>query len=273
MQLQKIKIIKIEELRWNDGELNYPSGICLNRTNNRILVCDMYNQRVVWMDIVTREKGSFPVETTNGKILDKPLAICCSEAGNMYVTDAGHNCIYLYGSKGWIPIKDGFRLPGAIAVDSKENLYVSNFLNNTIVYLNDDREWAYLNVAVDKPYGLCCDSHRLYITSTGENQLIEYQLKSKEKNLIFEDFSTDLCIVPIAVTVDEAGNLYICEQRRLLFYNRKKKKLAVLFDREVWKNEMKHFQLKFKLAHIGSITVVNEGCFFLRTQLEIVSIK
>lgn len=262
MPKQKIKIIGIEDLGWNNGELNYPSGICLNKISNQIVVCDMHNHRVVWMDMMTREKGIFSAETSDGKILDKPLAICCSKSGSIYMADAGHNCIYLYRNTCWDPIKGGFQLPGAIAVDTEENLYVSNFLDNTIICLKEDRKWEYLDVEVDKPYGLYCDGHRLYITNTGENQIIEYEINSHKKIFISEDRSMNSSIVPIAVTADEAGDLYISEQRKLLFYDKKEHELTVLLDRAIWKNEMERFHLKCKLAHIGSVAVANEGCFF-----------
>lgn len=260
MPKQRVKIKRIEELEWNDGELNFPSGICLNKINNQIIVCDMYNHRVVWMDMMTREKGSFSVETIDGKSLDKPLAICCSKSGDIYLADAGHNCIYLYRNTYWEPIKGGFQLPGAIAVDIEENLYVSNFLDNTIISLNKNKKWRILDVTVDKPYGLYCDGRRLYITNTGKNQLIEYQLSSHEKN-IFGDQSTSFSFVPIAVAADEEGDLFICEQRKLFFYNRREQEMCVLLDRAIWKNEMEHSHLKCKLAHIGSVAVA-EGVFF-----------
>ena len=72
------------------GRLFYPVGLAIAKCNNRLIVCDTGNQRLV---IFTTE-GDFLSETE--KCFHTPHFVAISKDGNLLVTDYEKNCVCLF---------------------------------------------------------------------------------------------------------------------------------------------------------------------------------
>ena len=72
------------------GRLSYPVGLAIDKCNNRLIVCDTGNQRLV---IFTTE-GDFLSETE--KCFHTPHFVAISKDGNLLVTDYEKNCVCLF---------------------------------------------------------------------------------------------------------------------------------------------------------------------------------
>ena len=72
------------------GRLSYPVGLAIAKCNNRLIVCDTGNQRLV----IFTTKGDYLTETR--RCFHTPYFVAVSEDGDVLVTDYEKNCVYLF---------------------------------------------------------------------------------------------------------------------------------------------------------------------------------
>ncbi len=247
-----IKILDVQCLIGQEGGLNYPSGLCFDRQEEMLFICDMQNKRVAqYRYYIKKAEASINLFGDNKHILKRPLAITLSVTKNLYLTDAEQNCIFTYKENQWreISIRGNWNiiLPGSIAVDSEDNLYITDFLNDRICRIDFNRNLEELReFKCRKPYGIFVQNNILYITDT-DNNIQWLNLITKDHGLI--DLPN---ISPIAITVDKDGDIYFSENRKLYFFNQKHQKLELLLNTERWK------QYGFdKLCHIGALVSIS----------------
>jgi len=140
---------------------NHPYGVAVDKSGN-VFVADSYNNRI---RMITPD-GSTSTLAGNGKdgFVDGPggdaefyvpIGLALDDAGNLYVGDEGNSSVRkitqdgtvatLAGS-GKFSFADGvgrnaiFNAPGAIAIDSENNLFVADYLNNCIRKVSPDGE-------------------------------------------------------------------------------------------------------------------------------------
>ena len=82
---------------------------------------------------------------------------------------------------------------------------------------------------------------------------------NRQVNIINPQIETKGLSVPIAITLDEEGNIYICEQRSMYFLNVKKNALSLIVDRDIWKEQMNRFMISNKICHMGAACVRHKG--------------
>ena len=82
---------KIGEEGKGDGQLNSPSGLCVEKCGDthNILVCDRGNKRIVQFSV----EGSFTGKTVTE--LQSPAGIATTADGRILVTDGGGKKIYI----------------------------------------------------------------------------------------------------------------------------------------------------------------------------------
>ena len=181
----------------------------------------------------------------------------------------------------WIPIiedymvnndrKKNLNLPSGVAVDDDGNFYTNDFLNNRICRIAPDgridvlidssigNEDADTNeiIKIDKPYGIYLSNNRLYFTDTGNHMIRYVQLNDNTLHSIRIDKDILELNSPIAVTLDNKGYIYVCEQRRIYCVDPNTNSCVFLINKDNWRNYMQCFHLKERLCYAGAIFVRN----------------
>jgi len=263
------EIISVRSITGHDGFFNYPSGICLHSDSNLFYIADMHNKRICWLT----EDGSVGalsniVDDHSCVSLGRPLAVWVTKQGTLFTADAEHNKIFYKNRQDdvWKPIcmdsKFAFNLPGGVAVDENGNVYTNDFLNNRLVRITTEGKVTTLlegDENLKKPYGIFYKNKRLYFTDTENGRICYISLIDGHTHVFEPQIETKNLYTPIALTLDEEGNIYICEQRNMYFLDVKKNTLSLALDRDIWKEQMFKHSIKYKICHMGALTVKRKG--------------
>ena len=139
--------------------------------------------------------------------LSLPVGVAVDGAGNVYLTDTGHNAIKewtLTNNAVRTVVSSGLDAPQDVAVDAAGNLYIAEEFTNAIL------EWTMseaklstlttLESSLNGVWGLALDAAgNIYIAA---NTIQEWNAASKSVNVLLSTGAT-------AVAVDAAGNIYI----------------------------------------------------------------
>ena len=181
-----------------------------------------------------------------------PLAITMDMSHQLLLTDAIDNCIYMYNYGTWNEItysgNYSLNIPGSIAVDQDENIYVADFLNQRICKIDRNRKVEVLNqISCRKPYGIFVHENSLYTACEEMANIQKMNLNTNQNEKIVEGYK------PIAITLDSNGNIFFSENRKIYFYHKKEKRTTLLLDKRIWKS----YSFPW-LAHIGALVSVAE---------------
>ena len=116
----------------NDLNFRHPFGICFNKANDLLYVCDHNNHRI---QVLTTELTFVNSFGENGRALGQfncPTNLAFDSANNLYVTDRNNNRVQVFTAEGEY-LRSFFNkangetlcLPTAIAIDSGNVIYVS----------------------------------------------------------------------------------------------------------------------------------------------------
>ncbi len=191
-----------------DARLNYPEGMTIDGHGN-IYIADKYNnsiRKITPAGIITRFAGSgqsgFSGDgaLASSAQLNGPCALAVDIAGNVYITDAGNNCIRRVTPEGIMSTvagtgREGYRCdscsattaqlnaPRGITTDTAGNLYIADALNYRIRKVT--------------PSGL--------ITTLAGNGESGFSGDG-------EAATAARLNMPTGVAIDKAGNIYIADQ-------------------------------------------------------------
>ena len=265
-----VESVSVKRLSGENGFFNYPSGIRLHHESNVFYIADMQNHRVCWL----KEDGSTGVLSSvisgddTCSSLGRPLAVWVTGQGTLFVADAKHNKIFCKTQQDdfWKPIKIEldfcFNLPGGVTADESGNVYTNDFLNNRLVQITPEGKVTVLlegEENINKPYGIFYQRNRLYYTDTGNARICYINLEDGQVHILNPQIETKGLNSPSAITLDEKGNIYICEQRSMYFLDVKKNTLSLIVDRDIWKEQMNKFKIKDRICHIGAATIKRKG--------------
>ena len=140
-------------------------------------------------------------------------------------------------------------LPGSIATDKKNIIYVSDFLNQCIISIKKGCPVEVITeISCKKPYGICICGDFLYTACEESANIQKMNLENGTSEVLVSGYH------PIAVTVDRMGNVYFTETRKLYVVEAKSRHVRLLIEKEMWKET--GFQ---KLAHLGALTAICEN--------------
>lgn len=77
----------------SDALLQHPQDLAL--VGDRLLVADTYNDKLKWVDPVTRESRALPGEAGSGEALAGPSGVCAAGGGRAFVADTDAHAVRL----------------------------------------------------------------------------------------------------------------------------------------------------------------------------------
>jgi len=132
-----------------DGELNFPSYVALDKTG-KIYVVDSFNFRVQIFDPDGKYLQKFGKLGDSTGYFSRPAGISVDSDGNIYVVDTAFNNFQIFNIKGQLLLWIGntgkkpgeFYLPTGLYIDNQDRIYVSDTYNQRVQvfqYLEDKK--------------------------------------------------------------------------------------------------------------------------------------
>jgi len=123
----------------NDGELNFPSYLALDK-NGKLYVVDSFNFRVQVFDADGKFLSKFGKLGDVSGYFSRPAGIGVDSDGNIYVVDMAFNNFQIFDTKGRLLLWVGnagknageFYIPTGMFIDKQDRIYVSDTFNRRV---------------------------------------------------------------------------------------------------------------------------------------------
>jgi hypothetical protein len=179
-----------------------------------------YKLALLYSESYNKEKTAFylrniPPENSrykDAKILANSLGIklnliTVSPTGNKnYKSKTTGKSANIYGKS----VIKGFEGPAGIAKDSRGNLYVANFSDNSIVQVNSrgNKRVLFKDKPLNGPLGLAVDIFdNIYVANYLSNEILKISLRNNTIKVLYKNLHR-----PYYLMVDSSGYLYVTEQ-------------------------------------------------------------
>ena len=183
-----------------NDQLNGPANVILDKKTNALIICDLYNRRLVrW----NRQDGASG-ETILGHI--HASGVVMDNDGYLYISDANNhevkrwkigdaNGIVVAGGNGRGSSLNQLSRPYYICIDDDHSVYVSDYDNHRVVkWIQGAREGIVVAGGRDKgndltqlsrPCGLVVDqSGTMYIADAGNNRIMSWAKDANQGNIV-----------------------------------------------------------------------------------------
>ena len=159
--------------------LNYPVGICFNKTNDLLYVCDNRNHRIQVLTTDLTLVRRFGKQGNLYGQLKSPKYAAFDSSNNLYVTDYGNNRVQVFSAEGqflraFSDKASGEELehPYSIAIDESDTVYVSEGDRHCVSVFTSQGEYitSFGKRGIKKGdfntiYGICVDQNSSIIVS------------------------------------------------------------------------------------------------------------
>ena len=217
MKIQVLASISLDE---SAGRLKNPSGLFFDENKQRLYIADSNNKRIVSLDSEYRYLAAL-----SKKEIVLPISIVRNSLGVFYILDAHSREIVLINVKRdlieslnftGIPSGNNPFVPGKIAIDKKDNLYIVDKLNKRIVIVNAKGQYlrslaqkesegsGFNDVRIDdKGYIYCLDtiSRSVYIFDSSGRMISSFGGKN-----------TNLFLFPVSLAIGNNGLIYVLDR-------------------------------------------------------------
>ena len=166
-------------------QFHYPVGICFNRRDHYLCVCDQGNKRI---QVITTDLEFVRYIDEDDALLQEPKYLAFDDSNNIYVTDSASACsnqqVRVFTDKGQfirtIHHDTQLKQPYGIAIDSNNIVYVSETSQKRISMFTTDGDF----IASFGEQGQFTEICGLNI---GENDSLLVSDKGNNRLLIFDD--------------------------------------------------------------------------------------
>ncbi|XP_070550234.1 titin homolog [Ptychodera flava] len=211
------------------GEVLNPRGLTINQ-NEHILVSDYRYEDSDDED--SEQPGSVKTVTADtAQILTSvtvhglphrfsPWDTKMADNGDYYTADRGNKCIVVSDAKSKVKqiIAMGkLKRPTGVFVDKDRNVFIADYDADCVIKCNGDGD-IISSQQLSKPWSLTMNSkYQLIVSCRGDENCI-YVLDSNLE--ILNQFGSDHLVQPWGVTVDNADNIYVADDRKIVKFDR-----------------------------------------------------
>lgn len=214
------------------GSLKTPRGVFIDEAKSRLYVADSANKRLVSFDSEFK-----PLADLSSEKFEFPVSVVRDSMGRFYIVDAAKRAMVsidlekketaVLALTGVPAGKEEF-MPGRLAIDSENRLYVTDRLNKRILVLTRDGSfvseitakhadfYGFSDVRVDEKndvYALDTVSGTVYVFDSGGKLLIRFGSRGA---------SPGSFLFPTSLAVDRDGRIFVLDGHagRILVFNR-----------------------------------------------------
>ncbi|XP_070551613.1 tripartite motif-containing protein 2-like [Ptychodera flava] len=212
-----VRVLLSRDGKKSSGEVFNPCGLTINQ-NGHVLVCDSGHGSV---KTVTADTAQILTSVTVHGLPHnfKPKDTIMADNGDYYTVDHGNQCIVVSDAKSEVKqiiamgkLKD----PTGVFVDKDRNVFIADYLADCVIKCNGDGD-IISSQQLSEPYSLTMNSkYQLIVSCQGENCI--YVLDSNLE--ILNQFGSDHLVNPWGVTVDNADNIYVADDRKIVKFDR-----------------------------------------------------
>ncbi|XP_070551650.1 uncharacterized protein [Ptychodera flava] len=213
-----VRVLLSRDGKKSSGEVINPYGLTINQ-NGHVLVCDIGHGSV---KTVTADTAQILTSVTVHGLphIFQPTDTKMADNGDYYTADIGNKCIVVSDAKSEVKqiIAMGkLKCPTGVFVDKDRNVFIADYSADCVIKCNGDGD-IISSQQLSKPWSLTMNSkYQLIVSCQGDVKCI-YVLDSNLE--ILNQFGSDHLVNPWGVTVDNADNIYVADNRKIVKFDR-----------------------------------------------------
>ncbi|XP_070550568.1 uncharacterized protein [Ptychodera flava] len=217
-----VRVLLSRDGKKSSGEVFDPRGLTINQ-NGHVLVCDYgRGAQPGSVKTVTADTAQILTSVTVHGLPHnfKPYDTAMADNGDYYTADDINQCIVVSDAKSEVKqiIAMGkLKYPTGVFVDKDRNVFIADYDADCVIKCNGDGD-IISRRQLSKPWSLTMNSkYQLIVSCDGDVKCI-YVLDSNLE--ILNQFGSDHLVDPCGVTVDNADNIYVADDRKIVKFDR-----------------------------------------------------
>ena len=170
-----------------DLQFNKPVGICFNKTNQLLYVCDQLNHRIQVLTKDLKFTRSFGEHGQENGQFDRPLNLAFDSNNHLYITDSINHRVQVFTADGkFVTVfsdkanRKSLCEPNAIAIDSSNTVYVSELKRPSVSMFTSqgkyfasfgefgNEDWQFNSIS-----SLCVDNNDCVLVSDNSSRKLQ----------------------------------------------------------------------------------------------------
>ncbi|XP_070550891.1 uncharacterized protein [Ptychodera flava] len=217
-----VRVLLSRDGKKSSGEVFNPYGLTINQ-NGHVLVCDYgRSDEPGSVKTVTADTAQILTSVTVHGLPHnfKPTDTKMADNGDYYTADIGNKCIVVSDAKSEVKqiIAMGkLKYPTGVFVDKDRNVFIADYYADCVIKCNGDGD-IISSRQLSVPLSLTMNSKYQLIVSCHGGVNCIYVLDSNLE--ILNQFGSDYLELPYGVTVDNADNIYVTDNDKIVKFDR-----------------------------------------------------
>jgi len=149
-----------------------------------------------------------------------PLAVACDARGNVYISDAAGQAVYVFDRLGGLRLRLGrpgvgrgeFQFPTGIAVAQRGDIIIADSNNRRVQVFDASGEYIRAITGFLLPRGVAVDRRgNIYVADAMLNAVLVYDRQGELLYRLWKSSSSRFD-TPTSIAVDESGRIYIADR-------------------------------------------------------------